>query len=523
MSEESLGAVRSRALMSLWQLIRVVDEDADGMITGSAYATAGVVERLWQTPRLSLDSLARLGWNALARTQNGDGSWGSPHAPVSYRVLPTLAVVCAVLGGAEDAPVDWAWARAAVDRGNEFLFADPEVFAPERLPGLEAIDLTIPVLLERVAAFADVSGGRYATALRRARMAQRANAERWVRLRARAVAGDRGAWREFPLELLAAPPRGWRAEDVVHGGAVSCSPVLTATALRWQGAESAGAERYLHREGVRHQGLWPVLAPVVNFERATAAALFARLGFPLPTGFTASLCASLRAACGAGGLSFAPGLPPDADTTAVAIFVLNMWDDAVDPGPLLRFPAPTTPVVTAHVLEALTTVRRSDRDDRARVRAIAAIRALVETQDPDGHWDDRSVASPCLPTAAAAMALARAIESEFSADALLAVSSAITWLLANQRPDGSWGVWHPTAEETACAVHALIVCTSPARELPVAAALRRAHIFLVDSLDSAVTDSVRTPLWHYKDLGSPLRIERLYTLTALLMSGSPVP
>lgn len=523
MSEESLGAVRTRALMSLWQLIRVVDEDGDGMITGSAYATAGVLERLWQTPRLPLDSLARLGWNALARTQNRDGSWGSPHAPGSYRVLPTLAVVCAALGAAADAPVDRVSMRAAVGRGSAFLFADPEVFAPERLPGLQAIDLTIPVLLERVAAFDGFEDGRYATALGRARTAQRGNAERWARLRARAADGDRGAWRQLPLELLAEPPRGWHAADAARGGAVACSPALTAAALRWQGAELAGAERYLRREGVRHQGLWPVLAPAVNFERATAAALFARLGFPLPTGFTASLSASLRAACGADGLAFAPGLPPDPDTTALAIYVLNSWDDTVDSGPLLGFPAPATPVVTAHMLEALTTVPRAERNARVRDRAVAAMRALVETQDPDGHWDDRSVASPCLPTAAAAMALARALESEFSADALLAVSRAIAWLLGNQRADGSWGVWHPTAEETACAVHALTVCTSPAREHPVAAALRRAHIFLVDSLDCAVTDSVRTPLWHYKDLGSPLRIERLYTLTALLMSGSPVP
>lgn len=45
MYEESTAAVRKHALMSLWQLIRVVDEDPDGMISGSPYATAGVVGR----------------------------------------------------------------------------------------------------------------------------------------------------------------------------------------------------------------------------------------------------------------------------------------------------------------------------------------------------------------------------------------------------------------------------------------------------------------------------------------------
>ncbi|OJF80362.1 prenyltransferase/squalene oxidase repeat-containing protein [Nocardia seriolae] len=518
MNEKSVGTVRRRALMSLWQLIRLVDEDADGMITGSPYATAGVVARLWQTPRLLPVSLARLGLNALARSRNGDGSWGSPHAPRPYRVVPTLAVVCALAGLPADAPIEREWVRGAARRGSGFLFEDPEVFVPDRLPSLEAVDRTVPVLLEQLAQSPEFDAEQYGPALLRARMAQRANADRCARLRARAAAGDRAAWR---VELLATAPGGWRSETAVRGGAVACSPVLTAAAVRWHGAELAGIERYLRREGVRRQGLWPPLAPAVNHERAMAAALFVRLGFPLPPGFTASLSASLRSALGADGMSFAPGLPPDAEHTALAIFVLNSWDDAVDSRCLLDFPAPATPLATAHVLEAWTTVAAMAGTGAVRDRATAAVRALIETQDPDGHWDDRTVASACLPTAVAAMA--RVMESEFSADALLAVSRAIGWLLANQRSDGSWGVWHPGTEETAYAVHALGICASPAVERLVAAALRRAHIFLTDSFDSAMTDSVRTPLWHYKDLAAPLRIERLYTLTALLMSGSPVP
>ncbi|MEC3953157.1 hypothetical protein VMT65_08975 [Nocardia sp. CDC153] len=522
MNEESIGAIRKRALMSLWQLIRLVDEDADGMITGSPYATAVVVDRLQQTPRLLPDSLARLGLNALARTRNGDGSWGSPHAPTGYRTVSTLAVVSMLLALPSDAPVDRGWVREAVRDGCEFLLADPESLAPDRLPSLESIDCTVPILLDRVAERLGYEGGRYAIALDRARTAQRAKTDRCAVMRTRAAEGDRDAWREYPLELLATAPRGWNAEDSLSGGAVACSPALTASAVRWHGSEMRGAERYLRREGVRHQGLWPALAPATNFERAMAAALFARLGFPLPPGFTASLSASLRAALGADGMAFAPGLPPDLNSSALAVFVLNSWDDGVNPGCLTAFPATAAPMATAHLLEALTTVSPR-RTGPFRGREAAALHALVETQHPDGYWSDRSVASPVLPTAAAAMALSRAIEAEFSADALLAVSRAVAWLLATQRPNGSWGVWHSTTEETACAVHALGSCTSPMIERFVATALRRAHIFLVDSLDSAVTDSVRTPLWHYKDLGSPLRIERLYTLTALLMSGSPVP
>ncbi|GAB2514420.1 hypothetical protein [Nocardia heshunensis] len=527
MNEESIGALRRRALMSLWQLIRLVDEDPDGMLTGSAYASAGVLGRAWQTPRLLPDSLARLGLNALARSQNRDGSWGSPHAPRRYRVVPTLAVVCALRALPADAPIaaDRVWEAAR--RGTEFLFSDPEVFAPDRLPSLEAVDCTVPILLERLVAQPGFDGARYGTAASRARIAQRSNADGCARRQARVVDGRQTAWRDFPLELLELPPRGWRAEEQLHAGSVWCAPALTASAIRWSDVELDGAQRYLRREAVRHHGLWPILAPVTNFERVVAAALFVRLGFPLPTGFTASLSASLRSALRADGMAVAPGLPPDADDTALAVFVLNSWDDPVDPRCLLRFPSPAAlgprsqVLQASHVLEALTTVPRVHPVQRE--RESATVRALVEAQHSDGHWDDRSVASPYPPTAAAAMALARAIEFDFSADALLAVARALAWLLATQRRDGSWGIWHSTTEETACAVHALGSCTNPAAERVVAAALRRAHIFLADSFDSAVTDSVRTPLWHYKDLGSPLRIERLYTLTALLMSGSPVP
>ncbi|WP_433560361.1 hypothetical protein ACQP1O_21860 [Nocardia sp. CA-151230] len=70
-------------------------------------------------------------------------------------------------------------------------------------------------------------------------------------------------------------PRGWTGDPHAHDGAVACSPVLTVVARGWRGAEFAGAERYLRREGVRRRGLRPVLAPAVDFERATAAALFA--------------------------------------------------------------------------------------------------------------------------------------------------------------------------------------------------------------------------------------------------------
>ncbi|MFE3795417.1 hypothetical protein [Nocardia tengchongensis] len=388
-NQKSSAAIRKHALMLLWQLIRLVDEDDDGLLSGSAYATAGVVDRLARTARPWSATLVRLGLTALARSRNGDGSWGNPHARDEYRVVPTLAVVCALRGLDAAVPAHHEWVGAAIRRGSRFLFADPEVFAPTRLPGLDAVEYTIPSLLDRLHDLTGTIADGFGPALQRARMLQQANAGRCADLRSRALTGDRAAWREFPLELLTAPPRGW-AGLPVRNGAVSSSPVLTATVISAPGSEIPGAERYLRREALRHRGLWPVLAPTAELERATAAALFARIGFPLPPGFTASLCASLRLAL-------------DADP----------------------------PVGVAR--------------------------------------------------------------------------------------------WHPTTEETACVVHALCTCVNPRAERVVAAALRRAHHFLAGSYDAGETDAVRTPLWHYEDLGSPLRLERLVTLTALLLSGAPVP
>ncbi|MFJ9365902.1 hypothetical protein ACIRRA_16000 [Nocardia sp. NPDC101769] len=100
----------------------------------------------------------------------------------------------------------------------------------------------------------------------------------------------------------------------------------------------------------------PVLAPAVNFEQATAAVLFARFGFPLPPGLTASSSASLRSALGADGMAFTPGLPPDADDTAKAVFTPDSSDDRVDPRCLLRCSGAASPLVTADLLEALRRV-----------------------------------------------------------------------------------------------------------------------------------------------------------------------
>ncbi|MFE3103504.1 hypothetical protein [Nocardia tengchongensis] len=49
MNQKSTAAIRKHALMSLWQLIRLVDEDDDGLLSGSAYATASETDAV-RTP-----------------------------------------------------------------------------------------------------------------------------------------------------------------------------------------------------------------------------------------------------------------------------------------------------------------------------------------------------------------------------------------------------------------------------------------------------------------------------------------
>ncbi|WP_225978142.1 prenyltransferase/squalene oxidase repeat-containing protein [Gandjariella thermophila] len=315
-------------------------------------------------------------------------------------------------------------------------------------------------------------------------------------------------------------------------GAVACSPAATAA---WLGnpppAKSDATARYLLAVQGRHGGPVPVGTPVAFFERAwvCAALLGAGLTVPVPR----AVLDGLHAGFGRLGAPAGPGLPPDADDTATALLALVQVGSPRSPECLFAyqqpthfacFPAERTPSTStnAHVLEAfgatlgLRSLPGGQPVPRDRYRAaIGTISAwLADHQEPEGRWRDKWHASAYYATVRCATALAR-YGTPASAGA---VRRAVRWVLDTQHPDGSWGQWGGTSEETAYAVQTLLLAWPRARDAAsrqaLAHAAARGCAFLLRGADLRVHPA----LWHDKDLYLPVRVVRAEVLAALSLA-----
>jgi hypothetical protein len=89
-------------------------------------------------------------------------------------------------------------------------------------------------------------------------------------------------------------------------------------------------------------------------------------------------------------------------------------------------------------------------------------------------------------------------------------------VLQTQRPDGSWGLWGGTAEETAYALRTLLAVPgatgdSAASPTHVTRALARGYGYLLQT----TREQEDPPLWHDKDLYRPTAVVRAAVLGAL--------
>jgi halimadienyl-diphosphate synthase len=96
-----------------------------------------------------------------------------------------------------------------------------------------------------------------------------------------------------------------------------------------------------------------------------------------------------------------------------------------------------------HVLGAL----RQAGYDSGFPSAEKIIKFLRNTKNNDGYWEDKWHISPYYTTAHAIIACAGYVD--------YLIQDSIEWLIKTQKPDGSWGVFNSTAEETAYAIQAL--------------------------------------------------------------------
>lgn len=532
MTEEYLSRLASLVNDSVqdpWTAAGVSDYDTAQLVRLSRFDPAALPERM-----------ITAAVEALSRRQNPDGTWGSVHLPLAFRVVPTVAAAAALAGIRAD-QVDRAVLDRAVKaalRGVDALTADPSRFDPTNLPDLVAVEFTVPSLLEDLRESFERENGpaRAAHRLppdtragRAAALSQTLGAclpfrERLEDLRtAVRVGGQLPVHINHSLEVLSAPPAGLR--DGIEGLPVGCSAAATAALVVWTGGEgrmAADALGMLTEQVSRLDGMLPVIMHMDTFDLLWVLTPAVRLGLPFDERSRERWARGLARMVEPGGVRPGPALVVDGDDTAAALYagirlgaelgtesMMRYWNgDSFFCYPRERTRSTTT---NAHALEVLGAwARRNPGEDAALPDVMARTEAyLLDSQLPDGSWADKWHGSPVYSTCAVACAL-----HEYGSPAVgPAVARALGWLRDNQRPDGSWGRWHGTSEETAYGLH-LLLSVEPDRAAAQGDTVRRALSFLDSAADAGPADAARVPLWVGKELFNAPRIESAAVLAA---------
>ncbi|MEU8196777.1 prenyltransferase/squalene oxidase repeat-containing protein [Microbispora amethystogenes] len=482
-----------------------------GQVSPSVYETGRLVTLApWLTGHGE-----RVRW--LMGNQRADGSWG---APDGYGLVPTLSAteaLLSVLRRGEDTGVRVEALREAAARGLRRL---SRCLSGTRLslPDMPAIELIVPSLVARINDHL-AGNGMSAALVLPAGMSEAplAAVREWV-----------ASEEEIPQKLLHAleiagdAAHGAAAVHVTEIGTVGASPAASAAWLGDRGPSEPAHPVRWHLEAVvrRHGGPVPVGLPITVFERGWVLSWLARAGIPFEV--PPEMLVDLRTAIGPAGTPAGAGLPPDADTTSVALYALTLLGQPQEPGSLWAFETPThfctwqgeegaSVSVNAHVLDAFGQYAAARPEAApAYAPAIRKLSAwLCEQQRQDGSWDDRWHASRYYGTASCGLAL-----HEFGgAEAADAVRAGVEWVLDTQRDDGGWGRWTGTVEETAYALQLLLFAGSGQRVTEAAA---RGYAYLLRSAD--VSDG--PPLWHDKDLYRPLAVVRAAVLAAMQLAQS---
>jgi hypothetical protein len=509
--------------VAAYDLVAGLEREPWGQVGPSVYETARLVSLApWLTGHAE-----RVRY--LVDQQQLDGGWGPPEG---YGLVPTLSATEALLTMLRRGDVGTLSSNSgvtlagAVDRGLRTLFTRLQTPALS-IPDTPAADLIVPALIAMINEHLDCASDTPIRGLaawwgdHRLRLPPSMDAVRLAAVRQRLTAGARlpAKVRHF-LEVLGDGARRAPGIDPVAPGAVGGSPAATAA---WLGHPGTGgslesATKFLDAVVRRQGGPVPCPTPITVFERAWVLSTLSRAGVPLAG--PSLLIDSLSAAVGPEGAATGAGLPADADTTSVTLYALAKLGAPITPDSLWAYETETgfctwpgedgwSVTTNAHVLDAfgqhLTTHPGGATRYLTAVDTLST--ALADHQDDGGSWRDRWHASPYYATASCALALHQFGRGPAVAQA---VAKAVGWIIATQRPDGSWGRWSGTAEETAYAMHVLLATWHPAQRR-IGEAVGRGYAFL----RNAVGQQAGPPLWYGKELYLPEAIVRSAVLAAL--------
>ncbi|QXJ26699.1 hypothetical protein AGRA3207_004753 [Actinomadura graeca] len=533
-----------------------------GQVSASVYETGRLVTLApWLTGHQR-----RLAY--LVGSQRPDGGWGGP---CGYSIVPTLSAVEAVLASLGRVPTGEVEAPGTDDAGEVAPYPGPAVLlgTAERglrllfrllpsmdasaVPDTPALDLIVAALTDAINGHLDGERSAPPTALARVTFSGRlsppagVDGARLAMVRA-AMRGGTGLPVKIlhALEVTGSAARGHPAIRPEHTGTVGASAAATAAwlgdATEDGGRDEVGtdgprarARRFLENVVNEHGDLAPCGIPVTAFERSWVLSGLARAGLTVRA--PRQIVVELASALGPNGAAAADGLPADADTTAMSLYALGLLGMPHTPDPLWQFETEThfctwqgeqgfSVTVNAHVLDAFGQHLRAVRGapstvgasaDRCRAAVGKVTRLLCDRQRTDGSWRDRWHASPYYATVCCALAL-----GEFGGSAAVdTVQRAREWVVNTQRPDGSWGLWDGSAEETAYGLQ-ILALTGSARG-GVEESFTRGYKFLLEVTRDTLEKDSGPALWHDKDLYYPRAIVRAAVMSALHLADTSRP
>ncbi|GAA3821912.1 hypothetical protein GCM10022226_47840 [Sphaerisporangium flaviroseum] len=462
----------------------------------------------------------------LVGAQRADGGWGSHD---HYSLVPTLSATEALLGELRRGVPHGGRERiaAAADRGLDALFGWSRRGFDTPLPDMPAIELIVPYLtggINRHLHHLTRSPLRLLSAWEGTaplpvprHMDDQKPAVIAARLRSGAALPEK---LHHALEVAGEAAAGARGVPLTPAGTIGASPAATAAWLGTAGKTRPHhpARRHLEAVAGLHGGPVPCGVPITAFERGWVLSWLVRAGVPLRV--PDALVAGLGDGLGPEGTPAGPGLPPDADTTSVALYALALLGAPREPGSLWRYRADPhfqtwhgeqgfSTTVNAHVLDCFgqyVTCRPGVRPRYA--TAMGEVESwLLAQQRADGSWSDRWHVSPYYAT----MCCVLALDAWGGRESEHAVRRAVRWILAGRRAGGGWGLWRATAEETAYAMQTLLLSRAAREEPARDEAAAGGHAFLLQT--AAAGDD--PPMWVDKELYIPLAIVRAAILGAL--------
>lgn len=442
---------------------------------------------------------------ALADRQHQDGSWGSRAPCVHDRLLSTLAVVLLLR-------------RFGHRRSDAEQITAGERYIWQYADGLEndthatvGFEMILPALLAEAREFGldlPYAQLRHYEEERNQKLS-RLPADRIFQIKTTAL---------FSLEAFG---RGFDPDDVtdliLEDGSMAGSPSATACLLDlvpdWRSRlpRSAGYVEGLLENGAA--GL-PVMSPCGIFTR-TWVLYYLHVGGLLSGGgeLLKTHYDYLLEHWRPDGVGFSSHVLPDSDDTSMTLLALHRAGFEVDGSCLLAYERDEhfavydyemDPSISAnlHILEAIETLPEGDRE-RVRHKILHYVLGARRT---GGYWGDKWHASTYYPTSQALIALLHHAPDQ--------MDETLGWLLATQRPDGSWGQYTPTSEETALALLSLLLYYRAGHSIPEEP-LRLAAGYLLAHENPFGED--HPELWTAKVLYAPTTVIRSIILAALAL------